>query len=231
MSQYFITAKALRLLGRIVTSCLPTKAKLVEANYGYLVETARKENDVIFGKFVNDLPLPDCKYQQMLALAAGLGKTSIDEEVVAEFFGGEPHLEKVSIEAMRLKKALNFTDNRLRKMFFAHILIPVLVVKSIPSAIAAVYKNGDLEVQIKGLVSVIFGENIMAGTSYWVHYSSIVATARELGEEIENRLLAVQGQDPKFVESCKSVGTIDYSNFRRFSGWTQELIDKRGFRV
>jgi|GEM_PF-2882164 len=228
MRELFITKKGLLLLGRIMTSCLPTQSKLITTNYEYVAEMVKNcQADIDFGDFVKNLTVSDGKYLQIMALATKFGKNFIDETVVAEFFGGEPHFKSVSVQVESLKEPLHLTEKRAQKIFFSHILIPVVVESVFP--VAAVYVNRDLKVVVKGLVSVIRGEEIEPGKKYWVHYSSIVASESELGEEVKRYLLGEQVNDQRFVRACESARFIDYSSFWRFKEWTQEFVKREGY--
>lgn len=226
MSENLITSGGLVQLARIFVSCRPLMGKILTPNQEYLISHAKIGEDVNFHYFKHQLPLPDDTYDKIMDFARSMGKESIDENVVWMFFGSGPHFEKISTQINDLKEYLK--SGFAKKIYFAHILIPVEIT-GVDPFISAVYRNGKVKVKISHLVSTIKGAEISVGGKYLIHYASIIAECPD--KPVEEYLLGAQAKRPDFMGACKFTEKLNYGKFWSLCEWTQDTIEKRGLML
>jgi hypothetical protein len=228
MNNSLITSDGLRQLARIFVSCKPIMTEIMVDNQLKLIKTSKQGKDVNFDEFTANLPKKDPTYDQILQFAQSLGQTNIDENIVWKFFGSKPHFDKIlgQINEYRLKKDF------AQKIFFAHILVPVVITdihkNTYPDQLFnfnAEYKNKNVVVKIKNLIaSPALGE-INPGQVVLSHYATIIAT--DVPTETVNYLLEVQAEKGEFIEACQYVQSIDYADFWSLRQWTESTIKER----
>lgn len=223
-NESIITADGFVALARIFVSCRPIMSGTLTANQLCLIEKAKSERDVVFSDFVKRLPIPDPTYQQILSFAESNGQGFVDAKIVWRFFGGEPHFKKIlgQIEEYGLKKDFAM------KIFFAHILIPIEVLRVEGGLFDGIYRNGDVEVRIKNLVPALPASDVLIGGKALVHYASMISV--DFSKEIKEDLLRAQANNTEFVKACKYVKEIDYNDFWGLCEWTKNTVRERGLQ-
>lgn len=220
MKKYVITKNGLKSLSKIFVSCRPLMGEIITPNQLYLINEAKKDKNVYFSDFVKSLPVADPTYAQILRFSKKAGGQSIDEETVWQFFGGNPHFRKI----IKQIKELKLKDDFAKRIFFSHILIVAKIIKT-KGGIDGVYKNGDIIVRVKNLVSALGSAKISRNQEVLIHYASIVSN--KVNSKVKSELLKVQAEKKEFVDACRYVKEIDYDNFWNLRKWSEKIIRER----
>lgn len=219
-----ITKNALRILAMNNASCKVFTGKKI-LNLRYLTECARKGKDYNFDELVADLPETSHMYAGIKAFAEySLGISVIDENVITKFLGGIAHieyvLEQLLVMDIRTRFGMDFAD----KFLFSHILIPIEITEA-GSAYTGIYKNVDMNVEVKNLVVHPFiTAGLSSGQRVFTHQALIIGAVTD--KEIENNLLLEQASSAEFVKVAKNIKSIDYNIFWDLTRWTKETIKK-----
>jgi hypothetical protein len=194
-----ITREGLKLIMRIVLSCC-TEIQ----HYKYLIKLL-EGNELRFETKRIQEQFPSVKfYSQLVALAKSLQKPEVDEEVVAKFFGGREHESKV-ISELHSPDACGLSKIRKEQNLFLHLLLPVEITEVKKGICSGTYRNEELSVRIKSLISFKEDEKeISAGSVVLIHLASIVMV--KLSKKLADSLLEGQRELADFM---KAVGTFD----------------------
>lgn len=220
MKKNRITKEALGGLSRIFVSCRPLMGEIITPNQFYLISKAREKQDIYFSDFTRHLPVPDPTYGQILRFANRQGKNVIDEQVIWEFFGGYPHFLKIKKQIKKLKLKKDFA----KRIFLAHMLIVVRITK-IKGGIEGVYRNRNIEVKVKNLVSTLKDAKLKKNQKILAHYASIVSD--KVSADLEKKLKQEQAEENYFLEACRYVKEIDYKDFWDLYRWSKKIIKER----
>lgn len=228
-NNFVLTKNGLVQMTRLIVSCRPIMSGVsVPENEKYLIALTKSGKDLDLSELKSGLPKNTPAYKlffdQLEEFVAKQDVRVIGEEEIWKFFGGESHIRSISgqIDFHNLKGVF------AKKILFAHILLPVEVTATEPCIVAR-YRNGEMEVEVSNLVSLISGMDVKVGESYLVHYASIVAGG--FSDKIKQYLLEAQAESRRFVEDCVSVKKIDYGKFWKLCEWTQDVIKERGLML
>lgn len=207
-----INKNAIKFFYRIFFSCY-IPCKVYEDNEKIFQQHVAENSDMEFDYFCEGLQEWESRKQAILDLAIKAGKSIIDKEIVAEYFGGIKHTEVV-IESLREEKVPE--DGKFYSYaIFNHMLMPVkiLEISEKHPVITGIYENNGLTVKIRG---VLFYENdrasIFIGKTVLCHYPMIVDYDPD--ETTINRLFAEQSKDVIFMCSVnKLIEGVDHVKF------------------
>ena len=222
MKSAIITSDGLISLMRVFVSCKPLMSEIMKENQLYLIKTAKDGKDVYFDEYLKNLPQPDPTYQQILDFANDMGIHHINANIVALFFGGEPHFKKILGQLHDPK--LNIKNNDfIQRIFFAHILLPVKITQTDP-IIEGIYSNSDVEVIIRNLVKI---DNVClrVGDEALIHYASIIQVMPSANLKV--LLLKTQLNCVEFMQACRYIKIMDYKNFWNLCDWTEKTVKDR----
>lgn len=212
-----IRKEAIGLLGRIVFSCDPIGKEKDVNNEKFIVQCAERGVDIEFEEFCAGLLDGSEREQKILQLAESLGKTVIDYETIAVYFGGKSHTHKTLADLKRE----NISENTEFSLFivFIHLLLPVRIrqISHENKTISAIYENNGISVKIENLLYLPKDEGLLKeGNICLVHYPLVIDPQPE--RQIVQKLECLQAQDHKFMESCgffEKKG-LDYSKYVYF---------------
>jgi len=163
--------------------------------------------------------LEEVTYRKIEKFAQDSGKEIIDNDLLAEFFGGEPHFQKI-IGQLSVERV---SEDFFHKTVFAHMEV-VAEITQTDGTIEAIYKNGELFVKIKNLV-LFPGDVVLVGDKVLVHYAVILS--KEISIETEKKIMKEQSARAEFVEACRylaNLGGIDYAEFLDLCEGTRAMI-------
>jgi hypothetical protein len=149
-------------------------------------------------------------------------KSTIDLDLVIKFFGGTEHIAHASAEGMILKQKGEDRE-RVDKFIVGHLELPLEEVVRNGDTYEGVYRNGPINIRIKGLVSATEKEiKIEKDKKIICHFSLI--TDAEPREEVVEWLKKEQASHNGFMEVAKRVSEIDYTKFWNLSEITKNIM-------
>lgn len=219
-----ITKNAALVFSRIVVSCLPLKDELFGKEQQGLIKDLKSEDKIDLKEFAKVFLLEKETYQDIVKFAKSLGKNLVDRDMVLEFFGGRPHLQKI---VRQIRNQIH--GKKLAQQFlFAHILIPVEIV-SAGEKLSGIYRNGNSEFSVKNLVPFPEDAAMSVGQKVLVHYAAVITT--EFDRATEEKILKDQANQEEFISACEHLGEIDYSKFMNLCEGTQTVVKNWRFKV
>ena len=228
-----IKKEALKMLAVLNTSCRVLGKKKID-NTLYIHKCATFGKDMKVCDFIANFPNGTMAYKLLEPFAKRMGAEEIDDKLIVQFFGGKEHLNFV-LEQLSDWEKLRGKNKPLSQEFrdgflFAHMLVPVEIVKKIP-VISGKYQVAGLKIRVRGLVAhpLIFPDfyrDLEVGKEYLTHYATVIGPASDksvkwiMGEHIKS---------DKFLSAIERLKVIDYRKFWSLKGWTEELLEQCGF--
>ena len=206
-----ITAGGIRLLEKISRSCRPTMANGGEKGKAVLAVLSKKTKDVDYAHLRGKIKTIEGLYNifdHILDFTERQGYVEINEYVIARFFGGEPHSNRIEeyIKEENLGKLRSRTF--ARNYYITHILMAARAIKCEDNLCDFEYLNNGVCLMIKNLVP-FDGVKVKKSQYYLIHHASILAPANP--PRIANLLMDIQKDNGHFIKACKDVkgGSID----------------------
>lgn len=218
-----INKKAAEILFRMVVSCAPflkgcgrSTAYLKEKELFQKIENSGSEIDLSIFKDV----LEEVTFKKIQELALVYGKKIIDADLIIQLFGGSAHFEKIIGQLGKGQVSEDF----FQKTLFAHIAVVVKILEKRGNLASGVYRNGDLEVQVKNLI-IFPGDSVNLGDIVVAHYALIVSTG--ISSDAKTKIMVAQGRNTDFKISCNYLnkqGGLDYIEFLNLAEGTSDII-------
>lgn len=139
-----------------------------------------------------------------------------------KFLGGQWHIQYVKDQMEIANSNSKFDQDFINKFFFSHILL-VAEMTSVDDCLKAVYKNKQVLVEIKNLVTHPFLKKQLAvGQKVLLHQALILEADPDT--EIEKLLFFEQSRSEDFLKTAGQLQLIDYSEFWDLQAWTREVV-------
>lgn len=214
MDSIMIVSSGLSLFEKVLRSCPPEATNGGESGKKYLSGLVQSVRQIKFKKFIEGLELENFElsiFGYLYKIAKKDGRIVIDEQFIAYFFGGEPHIKRV-MEAMQWKD-FSFTEDKLypQKSLVSHVLLPGEVVEIREKWIDVVYRNDDFSILLSNLIPLEDVTDLKRGDRVLCHHSSVLSLA---SSRVESYLLDIQEKSLDFMNACNAIATkgIDHRN-------------------
>jgi hypothetical protein len=191
----FFTKEAMQILSRVVLSCPPTYPREEGLQHEKVIMLLAKEKrGVSLDEIGKKIGRKVFIYDDIANYARSLKKYLLDENLVAGYFGGEKHINKI-IQDFKMSGADALKNG---SFIFQHVLKPVIF-EVTGGKISGTYQNGKISVRIGNLVLADKKESVQTGDAGLIHFSLVVLVSQLLAET-EKAIFAEQNSHPVFRE-------------------------------